>query len=297
MSKQTHICKTPRGPHGATHQEWRYRPEAVIWLDDKPKEPNLVPFAGEMTRWLQQTSNGLSLHTELAQGRAGEPSNPYTYSLCAISLAVAATINDAFKFAESSAPVDVVEAEISRIRFESELVIYSARFCEAAIKQMLFCTHFPKPMYERASMGQLLARECMACKKAGRQPHDISMLGSLAHRFFLCDMLDGCAIEHLQLVARRRNLEAAHSESQSIHPRTGRESRDHLARSVTEIGHELGHMADHLGTIEEKMIAETNLFIRSYPFPSPRSELAMISVRDLDQYPDDQEAMGPVPTS
>lgn len=287
MSEQKKSCKGPRGPHDAIHQEWSYRPEAVIWVGGNPNKPNLVPFGNEMKLWLQQKKSALSLHTKLSQGLAGEPTNPYTYSLCAISLAVAATINEAIEFSESGETIDSIDMEIRRIRFESELVIYSARFCEAAIKQMLFCTQIPKAMYERASMGQLLAQECPDCKKAGRPRHDVSLLGSLAHRFFLCPMLDGCAIDHLQLVARRRNLEAAHSESQSIHPRTGRASRCHLAQSVAEIGHELGHMADHLGIIEEKMIAEADLFIRSYPKVSPRSELARIPVRDLDQYPSD----------
>ena len=245
-----------------------------------------MPFGNEMKLWLQQKSNGLPLYTKLIQGADGAPSNPYTYSLCAISSAVARVINDAIEFSESSEPVESVDAEITRIRFESELVIYSARFCEAAIKQMLFCTQIPKEMYERASMGQLLAQECEDCKKSGSPRHDISLLGSLAHRFFMCHMLDGCAIDHLQLVARRRNLEAAHSESQSIHPRTDQESRNHLAHSISDIGHELGHMADHLGAIEEKMISETSLFILSYPRVPSRAELSKIPVRDLDQYPD-----------
>lgn len=292
MSKANNGCKAARGPHGATHQEWAYRSEAVVWVDRKPVKPNIIPFASEMALWTQQKVAALPLHTKLTQGIVGEPSNPYTYSLSAMSLAVGATINDAFEFSESTEPVDSVDAEVRRIRFESELIIYAARFCEAAIKQMLFCTQIPKVMYERASMGKLLASECEECKKAGKQRHDISLLGSLAHRFFLCHMLDGCAIDHLQMVARRRNLEAAHSESQSIHPRTATESRNHLARSLAEIGYELGHMADHIGKIEEKMIGETELFIRSYPNVSPRGELARIPVRNLDQYPHDAGAQG-----
>ena len=284
MMKSKEKCNAPRGPHGATHQEWAYRSEAVIWVDGKPIKPNMAPFSHDMKLWLQQKISALPLHTELAKGGSGEPSNPYTYSLCAISLAICTTINDAFKFAESSVAIDSIDAEIQRIRFESELVIYSARFCEAAIKQMLFCTQIPKEMYDRASMVKLLAQECPDCKKSGRVRHDISLLGSLAHRFFLCRMLDDCAIDHLLLVARRRNLEAAHSESQSIHPRTTVESRNHLARSVLEIGQELGHMADHIGVVEDKMIAETELFVRSYPNAPQPNELTNIPVRNFDQY-------------
>lgn len=285
MANGSDKCRVPRGPHGATHQVWAYRREAVVWIDDKPLKPNIIPFAGEMARWLQRKVSALPLHTKLTNGAIGEVTNPYSYSLSAISIVIGTAINDAFEFAESAELIDAVDAEVKRIRLESELTLYAARFCEAAIKQMLYCTQVPARMYERASMGQLLARECDHCKKAGREKHDISLLGSLAHRFFLCHMLDNCAIDHLQLVARRRNQEAAHSDSQSIHPRSASESREHLTRSLSEIGQELGHMADHIGEIEAKVIAETELFICSYPRPSPWGELSRIPVRNLDQYP------------
>jgi hypothetical protein len=284
MSETRNHCKAPRGPHGATHQDWGYRPEAIVWIGNKPAMPNIVPFAGEMALWTQQKVASLPLHTKLVHEVAEEPSNPYTYSLSAISLAIAEIINEGFAFSDSHESIDPVSVEIRRIRLESELMIYSARFCEAAIKQMLYCTQIPGDMYERATMGQLLAQECEACRKAGKSRHDISLLGSLAHRFFLCRMLDDCAIDHLQMIARRRNLEAAHSESQSIHPRTVAESKLHLAGSLSEIGSELGHMADHIGRIEEKMIAEAKLFIRSYPDIPPLIELTKIPVRSLEQY-------------
>lgn len=284
MNESKKKCVKPRGAHGATHQEWMYRPEAVIWVDGNPIKPNLVPFAKEMTLWLQQKINSLPLHTKLEQGIVGELSNPYSYSLSALSLSITAIINDAFEFAEASELMNPIDVEIQRIRFESELIIYSARFCEAAIKQMLYCTQFPEKLYELAPMGKLLAQECEDCRKSKKERHDISLFGSLAHRFFLCHVLDGCAIDHLQIVARRRNLEAAHSESQSLHPRTANESRHHLVLSIKDIGQELGHMAEHIGTIEEKMIQETMLFIRSYPNTSPQIELEKIPVRNLQQY-------------
>lgn len=277
-------CSAARRPHEASHPEWAYRREAIVWLGNLPVKPNIVPFAGEMALWTQQKIHALPLHTQLSAKLTCQPNNPYTYSLGTISLALSIIINDAFEFAESTAPIDPVDAEITRIRYESELVIYSARFCEAAIKQMLYCTQFPVKMYEKASMGQLLARPCERCRKDGKKGHDISLLGALAHRFFLCHMLEGCAFDHLQLVARRRNLEAAHSESQSIHPRTAAQSRSHLAQSLTEIGQELGHMADHIGTIEEKIIAETELYIRSYPAVPALDQLSRIPVRWLGQY-------------
>lgn len=295
MATRVKDCSSARGPHGASHPEWAYRREAIVWVGDNPIKPNIVPFASEMSLWTQRKIAALPLHTKLSAELTCEPTNPYTYSLGTISLALCCAINDAAEFSESAEPIDPVDAEISRIRYESELVIYAARFCEAAIKQMLYCTQFPARMYEKAPMGQLLARECQSCKRAGKEGHDISLLGALAHRFYLCHMLDGCAFDHLQMVARRRNLEAAHSESQSLHPRTASESRSHLARSLNEIGYELGHMADHIGKIEEKMIVETELFIRSYPAVPIVDELARIPVRWLAQYhPDLREAQDKV---
>jgi hypothetical protein len=292
MAKKNEGCSSVRGPHGASHPEWAYRREAIVWLGNIPIRPNIVPFATKMSLWTQQKIAALPLLTKLSAGLTCQPKNPYTYSLGAISLALGDTINDAAEFSESTAPIDPVDAEITRIRYESELIIYAARFCEAAIKQMLYCTQFPAKMYEKAPMGQLLARACESCARAGKERHDISLLGALAHRFSLCQMLDNCAFDHLQIVARRRNLEAAHSESQSIHPRTAAESRSHLAKSLREIGYELGHMADHIGTIEEKIIAETELFIRSYPTVPPIDELAKIPIRWLGQYHPDLVGLG-----
>lgn len=277
-------CESLRGPHGATHPEWAYRPEAIVWIGSLPAKPNLAPFASQMALWMQRRISELPLHTKLSAELTCHPKNPYTYSLGTISLALCNIINDAHAFSISTAMVGPVEAEITRIRYESELIIYSARFCEAAIKQMLYCTQVPAKTYRKAGMGELLATDCKSCRKAGQKGHDISLLGALAHRFFLCRAFDGCAFDHLQIVSRRRNLEAAHSESQSIHPRTAEESRLHLARSLGEIGQDLGHMADHIGSIELKMIAETELFIRSWPAVPSVDDLIRVPVRCVHQY-------------
>lgn len=289
MAERKNNCRGPRGVHEATHPAWGYRREALVWINNKPLKSNLIPFASEMALWLRQKSSGLPLHTKFSEGVIGEVTNPYSYSLGTISVGIGAAISDAFDFVESAEEMDAIDAEVKRIRLESELTLNAARFCEATIKQMLYCTQFPPRMYEKAAMGQLLAQECENCRKAGRQRHDLSLLGSLAHRFFLCHILDNCAVDHLQLVARRRNLEAAHSDSQSIHPRGARESREQLAGALSEIGQELGHMADHIGLIESKMIAETALCVRTYPRWPAWDDLSRIPVRDLDQYPQEPE--------
>lgn len=277
-------CNGATGPKHASHPEWVFRREAIQWLGTKPLKVNLVPFAKEMALWLAQRSSGLPLVTQHDQTRICQPSNPYTYSLGAISLAIARIVNDVSEFCDSRIPLDGTDAEISRIRLESELVIYSARFCEAAIKQMLYCANFPQKLYKGASLGGLLAQPCVPCRSAKRPKHEISLLGALAHRYYLCHVLDGCAFDHLQIVSRRRNLEAAHSDSQSVNPRTAQESRSQLAETLQKVGHELGHMADHLGEIEEKMVSEIELAIRRWPEVPSISDLTRIPVRWVGQY-------------
>lgn len=284
MIKKDSNCVSRRGPHAATHPEWAYRREAIVWFGNIPLKPNFVPYGRDMCHWLQKKSNHISLFTKASSELTCELSNPYSYSLTAISVAVASAINDAGSFSESEDEMDPVEAEVARIRLEAELVILVSRFCEAAIKQMLYATQIPPELYKRATMGQLLARDCQACKKTGSARHDISLLGALAHRFFLCPILDKCAIDHLGMVARRRNLEAAHSDSQMLNPRTAKESKADLARALEVLGNDLGHMADHISEIELKMVKETDLFIKYYPKRPPLEELFRIPIRNPDQY-------------
>lgn len=254
-----------RGPHAASHPPWAFRREAAVWIGDKPLLANMLPVAAEMCDWTRQGRQGLSLCTEGEKGEAGAFTNPYTYHSTAIGVSLADIINSANAFATSGEPMDALHAEIVRIRMNNELVLYVARFCEAAIKQMLFCTQIPRRLYQRASLGQLLSVECDRCRKAGASRHDISLLGALAHQYFLCHTLDSCVTTHLQMVGRRRNLESAHSDSQNLHVRTAAHSRAHVAETLKSVGQELGHMADHIGQIERRMIAEIEMYLLHYP--------------------------------
>ena len=265
----------------------------MIWLGDKPVRPNLVPLANKMKQWTRQMGDGIPVLTEESAKLVCQPNNPYAYSLGSIALALCTTINDAYDFAESSEAINPIDAEVARIRFESELIIFAARFCEAAIKQLLYCTSFPTKLYAKASMGQLLARDCEDCRKAGFARHDISLVGALAHRFFLCHLFENCAFDHLQLVARKRNLEAAHSESQSLNPRTAKETRDQLAKAINEIGYDLGHMADHIGAVEVKILAELDLIVRDFPERPDYGDLLSVPVRWVGQFYPEKMARPP----
>jgi hypothetical protein len=253
-----------RGPHAASHPPWQFHRDAAVWIGDRPSYANLLPVAAEMCEWTKRKIPGLSVCTE-TEKQAGSFTNPYTYHATAIAVALAEVVNSAHDFATAEAPMEPLAAEIERIRLNNELVLYVARFCEATIKQMLFCTQIPRSLYERASLGQLLAIDCYTCRKAGRRRHDISLLGALAHQYFLCNALESCVFEHLKLVGQRRNHESAHSDSKPLHVRDAAQSRAQLAEALKAVGEELGHIADHLGQIERRMIAEIEAYVMHYP--------------------------------
>lgn len=256
----------------------------MVWIGDVPAKPNVAAISRDMCAWLQRKVHALSLFTKKSEELTCQVDNPYTFSLGTISLTIASAINDAWAFAESTELIDPVDAEVARIRLESELSINVARFCEAAIKQLLYCTSFPEKHYKHASLNQLLAKDCEACRKSGGEGHDVSLLGALAHRYFLCLKFDHCAFQHLKLMARRRNAEAAHANSPTLNPRSSDKSRADMNKSLLEIGQELGHMADHISDVEGKMIKEIELIIRHYPDRPSHEGLAKVSIRPLWQY-------------
>jgi hypothetical protein len=190
--------------------------------------------------------------------------NPYTYATSSLALQLASAINQMSDFAGSTSPLPPIEAELSRIRFESELALLFTRFCEAAIKQMLYCTTFDEKDYRKATMGSLLAFDCRECRKA-KKPHFVSMLGALAHRYFCCYLLESCLFDHLAFAGTQRNHTAAHSDTKIPKACTVEESREAAMATLREVGHELGHMCQHIGEIEQKMISEISLWVRCYP--------------------------------
>lgn len=260
-----------RGPHGASHPGWQLRRESAIWVNEKPYCANMLPLASEMCEWLQQKISYQTLLTETEKGNATSITNPYAYYASTIGATLGGVIHSTYEFIESDTDMDPREAEIKRIRLYSELVLYTARFCEATIKQMLFCTAIPRRLYKRASLGTLLAQDCDRCRKSGKPLHDISLLGALAHQYFMCHVVDHCVLSYLPKFGQRRNVAAAHSDTQLLNIRDAKQSRADLAAAFDNIGNEFGHMLDHIGEIEHKTIAEIDLWIQSLPgAPTPR---------------------------
>ena len=273
-----------RGAHAASHPDWDLRRDALIWVGETPVAPNLVPFADEMRKWLGQKGH-LSVVTEGTREHPLGYTNPFTYHAATIGAGLGAAINAAFAFTEGTEPLNPLGAEIERIRLHSELVINVARFCEATIKQLLHCTTVPRRLYVRASLGQLLALDCDACRKAGQPTHDVSLLGALAHRYFECQALEHCMLDHLKIVNERRKMDAAHSSAPTINPRDAASSRADLRTFLDDAGLGLGHMADHIGTYEQKLLAELNLVIFNWPNPPPTDALSRIPVRIRQKEP------------
>lgn len=237
------------------HFEWEFRNEAFVYLDTWPSRPNLIPIASTMRAWLLRTGN-LSALAEDDKVQVQAITNPYSYHASVIAAILARNINDGHAFATSSPnDDDGIDAEVRRIRLYSEQVLQTTRFCEAAIKQLLWCTQIPISFYKASALVGLLARPCASCKKEGRL-HDISLLGSLAHRYRLCIPFDQCLFDHLALANRRRNIEAAHSSAQKMWHKPPVPSRELFATESRQAAEEFVHMLQHIGELEERIYQE-----------------------------------------
>lgn len=253
MSDNQHL-NSHTDPNIAYHIEWEFRKEAFIWLDNRPVSINIHPVATELYDWLRRKGH-VSL---LMQEDKDEPlsiTNPYTYDASTLAGITTHIINGGHDFATSEESISDIEAGIECIRLYNEQVLYTARFCEASIKQLLYCTQISKKHYKDASIGTLLSTDCRACRGEGK-PHKMSLLGSLAHRYNLCLEFDYCLSEHLKIVNRRRNVEAAHSGTQLLRKTSVNNSKSQLLKDLQEIGNEFVHMLKHISDLETLMILE-----------------------------------------
>jgi hypothetical protein len=239
-------------PHTAFHIAWDFRREAAIWEDDKPLRLNFRPIASTLRKWLlNQGVLFRSTSDELKEIYT----NPYTNSGWVLALTFSEIVNESAAVSKSFT-TDSGDIELKRIRLYNELVLYSARICECLIKQLLFCSDFPEDLYKNSALGGLLTMDCRGCMKQHKRKHKLSLLGSLAHRYQLCAPYEHCVEQHMKLVNRRRNVEAAHSDSIDFNPTTVGASQARLDAELTEIGENLIHMLQHIADIELKMWEE-----------------------------------------
>ncbi|WP_285609359.1 hypothetical protein [Geothrix edaphica] len=167
-------------------------------------------------------------------------------------------INAFHEYATTDTPDhNEVDAEVERIRLYNEVLMYSARFCEVAIKQLIYCTQIPESRYRRMALGALLESPCPDCKRqSGKEPHLVSLVGTLAHPFHLCMEFEHCAMDHMDLVNRLRNSEAAHAGVQKLNIRSIAESKLQLMQDSQEVLNGFVHMLSHVENLEHRMLMD-----------------------------------------
>lgn len=253
MASVNHLSSHP-DPNIAYHFDWEFRHEAALWIDGQAVGVNFHPVATELRKWLLRQGQ---VSVFLRDNKLRVPfTNPYTYHASAIAAIFINSMNAGYEFANSTAPTDDLGAAIEAVRSYSEQVLYIARFCEVAIKQLLYCTQIPQSYYTRAALGGLLESDCSSCRREGKSRHKNSMLGSLAHRYHLCMAFDQCLIEHLKIVKRRRDATSAHAEVQALSMRPAADSRATLAKDSFAAGEEFVHMLQHISELETEMMDE-----------------------------------------
>ena len=250
--------KDQRPPHRdwhGSHQGWGYRPNAFRWDGHELVGINFIPLAREMRAWLEQRGQ-LPLLSNADLTTKGGYTNPFTFSGGSIALILGRVVNAYYDYCTlPSTQDDPIDAEIERLRLFNEVVLYTARMCETAIKQLLYCTQFPESRYMTKALGQLLEAPCTTCKKEnGKKPHLISLAGSLAHPFHLCLEFDHCAMDHMALVNSLRNSQAAHSGIQTLNIRTVKASKEHLRQGCDKVMTGFIHMLSHLEKVEDAML-------------------------------------------
>lgn len=242
--------------HG-THHSWSYRSQAFRWSGDMISGINFLPIATDMRAWMLQRGHLSLMPTHEAPNNGGF-TNPYSKSGVTLSLLMSRVINcshDYANFAESTD--DEIDSEIERLRLYNEILLYSARLCEVSIKQLLYCTQIPESRYGRMALGQLLESPCPDCKqKNDKEPHLVSLVGTLAHPFHLCLEFEHCAMDHMDFVNKLRNSQAAHSGVQELNIRTADISRSQLLEESTDILSRFLHMLSHVEKLEQNMLKD-----------------------------------------
>ncbi|OTG56897.1 hypothetical protein B9T36_16110 [Acinetobacter sp. ANC 4204] len=242
--------------HG-THHSWSYHPQAFRWSGEMISGINILPIATEMRAWMMQRGL-LSLMPPEEPSNKGGFTNPYTTSGITLSLLMSRIINCSHDFTSNpDCNLDEVDSEIERLRLNNEILLYSARLCEVAIKQLLYCTQIPEKRYKKMALGQLLESPCPSCKRAnGKEPHLVSLVGTLAHPYHLCFEFEHCAMDHMNIVNKLRNSNSAHSDIEGLNIRTPSISRSQHFQQSTEILSDVAHMLSHIEHLEQKMISD-----------------------------------------
>jgi hypothetical protein len=250
------VASNKRDWHG-THHPWSFHPSAFRWSGEIITGINILPLATDMRAWLLQQGK-LSLMPTQEKPEKGGYTNPYTKNGINLSLIMARVVNCSHDYSDGAEPNhNAVDSEIERLRLYNEILLYSARLCEVSIKQLLYCTQIPESRYKRMALGQLLESPCPGCKrKNGKEPHHVSLVGTLAHPYRLCLEFEHCAMDHMDLVNKMRNLFAAHSGVQDLCVTTSDRSRLQLFEESKDMLNGFVHMLSHIKDLEKCMLED-----------------------------------------
>lgn len=234
-----------------SHHEWSYRKQAFRWDNDIIDGINFVCIAKEMRAWLMQLGELSVVTKDKASVQYGY-TNPYSATGTTLCLIFARCVNSFHDYAKGGSPNhDKLDAEVERIRIYNELLIYAARLCEVSIKQLLYCTAIPESFYKRMALGGLLSSDCMSCRKdANSKPHQISLIGTLAHPYGLCREFELCANDHMDITNKKRNSQAAHSNVQLVEIKSVQESKLQLFKEGNELLESFLHLLLHIEKLE-----------------------------------------------
>jgi hypothetical protein len=243
----------------AFHMEWKFRREAVVWIGTNAARVNFYPFATELRNWMLRKPDRLGIFLATDQ----QLTNQYSYDASILTNIFQYIVNEGANFPPTLSGSGLYEAEVRRIRLFGEYVLYTARLCEAFIKQLLFLTSFPESYYRSSALGSLSTKDCDGCRNSKGKRHKLSLLGSLAHRYHRCDAFEHCLDPHMSLVNRRRNLEAAHSGISPLNLKPIDELSRQFQKDFLTAGEDLVHMLLHISDIETNVLNELSALIQT----------------------------------
>jgi hypothetical protein len=239
----------------AYHMDWDFREKALVGDGNGVLRPNFHPIGGELKHWLLRTGQ---LRIISSQQSKSVPlfTNPYVYNASALAIAYAEIVNDCADFADGIAPLDSMTTQVKFMRLRTESILYPARLCEAFFKQLLYLTSFPEKYYRGVSLGRLLSKDCSGCRNSNKAPHELSLIGSLAHRYRLCYEFEDCLKSLVTITNRRRDLEAAHSDIPGFSRKSSARLRKDFGKEFISHAKLFRHLLEHLSDIEDRMFSE-----------------------------------------
>jgi hypothetical protein len=252
----------PVDPAEETHQPFAFVAERAVSTGPTGRIPNLFAWAAGLRKCMLQLPSGFV--PPVGASQSNELTNPWSLHLRWLVPTLIQVINDMNEFANATSELPAIDADLRRVRLISELELYAARVLDGLFKQLLHCTTFDPPAYNRSAIGGLIRNRCKSCEKDKKLRHTIDLPGSLAHRYKLCGEYDQCMKKAVRELSVFRNKRAAHA---TVDPGelsgTSRDARRRVAEALESRGSALLHVLSHLEKVEDKIGSEIYLFLKN----------------------------------